>query len=338
MTNRIDRLWYERKRPLALLRPLAALFAALVRWRRNAFLLGRRSVTRMPMPVLVVGNITVGGTGKSPFTAWLVRHLQDQGWRPVILSRGYGGSADHHPFLVTGECDPAESGDEPVMLAQQTGAYVVVDPRRSRGAQYAYHQALGDILVCDDGLQHYPLGRDLEFCIFDGSRGIGNGALLPAGPLREPAQRATEADFLLLNGPASHSSLQRPPLSHCHWHQLTLTPLRLRELHTGEIQCLNWLEGRIINAVAGIGNPGRYFDMLCELGAKVIPHRFPDHHHFRASDLRVNHGPLVMTAKDAVKCQSIAPENTWILDVVAEPDAALREALDKRLDAWEELR
>ncbi len=334
MTNRIDRLWYERQRPHALLRPLARLFSAIVRRRRRAFLDGRRAVTRVAVPVLVVGNVTVGGTGKSPFTAWLVRYLQDKGWRPVVLSRGYGGDASHYPFLVTGECDPRESGDEPVMLAQQTGAYVVVDPNRARGAGYAIEQALGDILICDDGLQHYALARDLEFCVFDGSRGTGNGALLPAGPLREPAERALETDFVLINGEPEHQSFSRPPLTECAMHRVQLAPVRLRHLHSGEIHALDWLDGRVVNAVAGIGNPARFFDTLTDLGAKVIPHAFPDHHSFQPTDLEHRHGPLVMTAKDAVKCQSIAPDDSWVLDVVAQPGEALQKALDRKLAVW----
>ncbi len=332
MASRIERYWYSGKRPLRWLAPVAALFGWIVARRRAAYASGRRRSRHPGMPVLVVGNITVGGTGKSPFTAWLVRHLQKRGWRPVILSRGYGGSAEHYPFLVTGDSDPGQCGDEPVMLAQQTGAYVVVDPSRPRGADYARAHDMGDVLVCDDGLQHYALQRDLEFCIFDGARGIGNGALLPVGPLREPVSRCLDIDFCITTGPATGPGFDVSPLASRALYPVTLQPIRLRHLLSGESVSMEWLEGRIINAIAGIGNPARFFDSLYELGAKVIPHAYPDHHRFHSGELALPHGPLVMTAKDAVKCQSITPDDTWVLDVVAEPGPEFVEALNKGLE------
>ncbi len=332
MASRIERYWYSEKRPLRWLSPLAALFGWLVNRRRAAYASGRRRACHPGVPVLVVGNITVGGTGKSPFTAWLVRHLQQRGLRPVVLSRGYGASADHYPFLVTGDADPEDCGDEPVMLSQQTGAYVVVDPKRSRGAAYALEHSMGDVLICDDGLQHYALQRDLEFCIFDGARGIGNGALLPVGPLREPVSRAASVDFCMSTGAATGPGFNRPPLSQQPLYPVSLKPLRLRHFLSGESVPMEWLDGRIINAIAGIGNPGRFFDTLHGLGAKVIPHAYPDHHRFRAEELALPHGPLVMTAKDAVKCQGMTPDDTWVLDVVAEPGPEFVQALNERLE------
>ena len=331
MSQRISRLWYTPNKPLWWLAPLARLYGRLADARRKAYQDGRRCARHPGVPVLVVGNLTAGGSGKSPFTAWLAGYLRRHGWRPVILSRGYGGHPDHYPFMVVSSSDPRDCGDEPVMLAQQSGLCVMVDPRRSRAAEYAVSQHLGDILVCDDGLQHYALARDLEFCIFDGARGPGNGELMPVGPLRERPERALEVDFCLSTGPPTHPAFGQPPLNRRQWHAIELVPNGLRRLINGETRPLEWLNGQVINAVAGIANPCRFFDTLNDLGARVIPHAFSDHHRFRASDLRLTHGPVVMTAKDGVKCGSIATEDTWVLDVIAQPGQGFETLLEQRL-------
>ena len=185
MTSLVDRLWYGKGRPLLLLTPLSWLYQAVAEARRRKAV--EAHTQKLSVPVVVVGNITAGGTGKSPLTAWLVDVIQAAGWRPVVLSRGYGGNSSDYPLLVTEDTLPSLAGDEPVMLAQATGVPVVVDPDRRRGAAYALNHALGDVLISDDGLQHYRLPRDIELSVFDGSRGVGNGALIPVGPLREPS-------------------------------------------------------------------------------------------------------------------------------------------------------
>ncbi|SFM52153.1 tetraacyldisaccharide 4'-kinase [Marinobacter zhejiangensis] len=324
MTLSVDRLWYGAGRPLWFLWPLAWLFRRVARARRD------RAVSQPPnpkltLPVVVVGNITAGGTGKSPLTAWLVETLREAGWSPVILTRGYGGSSDHYPLLVSPDSDPAEAGDEPVMLAQQCGCPVVVDPKRYRGGQWAIREQLGNILVCDDGLQHYALPRDLELAVFDGQRGIGNGAPIPVGPLREPVDRLESVDFVITNG-------QLPlPLEHRAQFCMALKPALIRNLCSGESQPLEWLQGRKVRAVAGIGNPQRFFDTLAELGALVRSRALPDHHRFRGEDLETAQDEvLLMTAKDAVKCKAIAPANTWVLEVRAElPEAFRKDLLDR---------
>ncbi|MDC0662009.1 tetraacyldisaccharide 4'-kinase [Marinobacter sp. SS21] len=322
MTAPVDRLWYGSGRPLWPLWPLAWLF----RWisaRRRQKLLTVAAPSELPVPVVVVGNITAGGTGKSPLTAWLVTALRARGWRPVILSRGYGGQADSHPLLVNDAISAEQAGDEPVMLWQQTGCPVVVDPKRYRGGHWALQQRLGDILVCDDGLQHYALPRDIELAVFDGARGLGNGAPIPVGPLREPASRLNSVDYVITNG------AEPLALNHPHQYCMTLTPGRLRHLHSSDQHPPGWLQGRKVRAVAGIGNPQRFFDTLMELGAKVRPLGLPDHHRFKPSDLTLEPDEvLVVTAKDAVKCASLAPQATWVLDVTAElPDAFLTSLL-----------
>lgn len=319
MTTLVDRLWYGGKRPLWPLYPLAWLYRAIAESRRRRAWQARDE--SIPAPVVVVGNITAGGTGKSPLTAALTGLLQEHGWQPVILSRGYGGKSDHYPLLVTRDIRPDVAGDEPVMLAAQSGCPVVVDPDRKRGALWALDQKLGNILVCDDGLQHYRLPRDIELAVFDAARGIGNGALIPVGPLREPLERLTSVDFVITNG--GHLD----EIDHDHQFTMTLAPTELRNLVTGEVLSPDRLQDQLVRAIAGIGNPERFFDTLRELGAQVRPRALADHHRFTPEDLQAEEGEwLVMTAKDAVKCREFAPDNTWVLAVKAGLPGSFREA------------
>ncbi len=327
MTDWVDRLWYGSRRPLWVLWPLAWLYRAMARRRRLNAIASRREQPPLPAPVIVVGNITAGGTGKSPLTAWLVEWLAQQGWRPVIITRGYGGKAGQYPLLASASSDPAEAGDEPVMLARQAACPVVVDPQRARGARWALAQGLGNILVCDDGLQHYALARDLEIAVFDGRRGLGNGAPIPVGPLREGPERLAEVDFVVCNGQAL-ANLEHPEV-----HVMQLTPSRLRHLRSGETRPVDWLAGKSVRAVAGIGNPARFFDTLSGLGARVRALALPDHHRFRRADLAIEAGELlVMTAKDAVKCGELAHDHCWVLEVTASLPESFRQALMQRLN------
>lgn len=319
MTALVDRLWYGARRPLWPLYPLAWLYRAIAENRRRRACQDRGE--RIPVPVVVVGNITAGGTGKSPLTATLTGLLREHGWQPVILSRGYGGKADHYPLLVTPETNAAVAGDEPVMLAAESGCPVVIDPDRKRGALWALDQKLGTVLVCDDGLQHYRLPRDIELAVFDATRGIGNGALIPVGPLREPLERLNSVDFVITNG--GHLD----GIDHEHQFTMALEPSELRNLVSGQILSPDSLQGQRVRAVAGIGNPGRFFDTLRALGAHVRPRALPDHHRFKSEDLESYDGEwLVMTAKDAVKCREIAPDNAWVLGVTASLPGRFSEA------------
>jgi tetraacyldisaccharide 4'-kinase len=328
MTGWVDRLWYGADRPLWPLWPLAQLYRRVAAYRRNKAQPGLESLS---VPVIVVGNITAGGTGKSPLTAWLVETLVHEGWRPVVLTRGYRGRADRYPLLVNSSTGVAAAGDEPIMLAHQTGCPVVVDPRRARGAQWAIARDLGNVLVCDDGLQHYALPRDIELAVFDGQRGLGNGALIPVGPLREGPERLEQVDFVIGNGGLVET------IDHSAQYLMELAPTMLRHVgsndqENAETLPLAWLRNRRVRAVAGIGNPERFFDTLRKLGARVRPRALPDHHDFSRADLTVEPGEhLVMTAKDAVKCQGIAHDNCWALEVKAHLPAAFREALLAKL-------
>lgn len=333
MSSLIDRLWYGRGRPLAFLAPLSWLYQYVSERRRRQAWEVRNEA--LPVPVVVIGNITAGGTGKSPLTAWLVNELRQAGWAPVILSRGYGGKSAQYPLLVTAETPASVAGDEPVMLAQQTSLPVVVDPQRRRGAVWALEQKLGNILVCDDGLQHYNLPRDVELAVFDGERGVGNGAIIPVGPLREPVSRLSTVDFVVINGgglapgehPEAFNGIEHPQI-----HAMLLEPSALVNLRTGVSRPLSDLRGQRVRAVAGIGNPQRFFDSLRALGGEVSEAPFPDHHKFSAADLDGEPGQwVVMTAKDAVKCRSFAPDDAWVLQVRARMSPEFSESVISRI-------
>lgn len=318
---RLETYW-DSVNPISLaLLPLSLLFATTVALRRLAYRAGLRPVRQFAVPVLVVGNLTVGGTGKTPLVIWLAKHLRGLGWRPGIVARGYGGRARFWPQQVRSDSDPAMVGDEAVLLATATRCPVCVGPDRPAAVAAMLEHTDVDLVLSDDGMQHYALGRDLEIAVIDGRRRLGNGFLLPAGPLREPASRLRDADLVVANGPAEPGEysmhLQRPSL---------------RELHTDREVELADFAGCRVHAVAGIGNPRRFFELLTGLGMQVEAHPFPDHHAFRAADLAFEDGlPVLMTAKDAVKCRRIAGQDCWVLDISTQPDSAFIRRLEAAL-------
>ncbi|WP_280546737.1 tetraacyldisaccharide 4'-kinase [Halomonas sp. 11-S5] len=329
MAGRLGERWlaaaYRGDAWLHALRPLEALYRLVVRRRAAAFASGRRAVWQAPVPVIVVGNITLGGTGKSPLVAWLARFLAERGWAPGILSRGYGGRSDRYPLLLDADTPVTACGDEPRMLADQTGVPVVVDPDRAQGARRLLAAGC-DILIGDDGLQHLALGRDLELVVVDGRRGFGNGRCLPAGPLREPLTRLDGVDAVVINGEPAFD----PPAGA---HGMALVASAWRRL--GDDRRVPPTPPPFagpVHALAGIGHPARFFATLEALGVEPIPHAFGDHHRFTAADLAfADHRPVVMTAKDAVKCRELAPVDSWVLEVEAQPDAAFIDWLQARL-------
>lgn len=327
----VEKLWYQRTRPPGLLGPLSTLFGWLSRRRRNRYLQPAHHY-RSPLPVIVIGNLTVGGTGKSPLVAWLVERLQAHGYQPVILTRGYGGESSRYPLVVATDTPAELCGDEPLMLARQCQVPVIVDPDRARAAAWASAEGLGNILVCDDGLQHYRLSRNLELVVFDGERGAGNGALLPAGPLREPLERLSTVTAVISNGPPRHETFARIRSHAPALLTMTLKPQKLRCLTTGERVAVDSFRGQRVHGVAGIGNPERFFQSLEAIGCLVERHGFPDHHSFQAADFPQDEIAVVMTAKDSVKCESFARDNWWVLEVAAVPQPELEEIVLKALD------
>jgi tetraacyldisaccharide 4'-kinase len=307
-------------------RVLAALYGAAVSLRRKMFGKGRLRSHKLPAPVIVIGNVSVGGTGKTPLTIAVVQRLRDAGWKPGVASRGYGRSDESRPAWVSADTPPAQGGDEPVLIARRAGVPVRVDRDRSAAARELIAAGC-DVIVCDDGLQHYRLRRDVEIEVIDGRRRYGNGRLLPAGPLREPPERGAECDFRVVNG--GDASFGEWPM---HLRADCAVPMR-----GGRSRPLTSFGGHRVHAVAGIGNPQRFFEMLRSLAIGVVPHAFADHHRYVAADFEFGSElPVLMTEKDAVKCAAFANEWHYSVPVTAElPEAfwvGLLEKLPRRLE------
>jgi tetraacyldisaccharide 4'-kinase len=315
-------IWYGRH-PLAVaLAPLSWLYCLVVWLRRLGYGAGWLAHRRLPVPVVVVGNLTVGGTGKTPAVLKLAELLRARGWRPGIITRGYGGRGSIWPQVVCPDADPSRLGDEPVLLARRSGCPVVAGPDRVAAGLLALRQGV-DILLADDGLQHYRLARDIEIALVDGERGLGNGRCLPAGPLREPRSRLARVDFVLINGGNSGKG-----------HRMGLIPGAAVNLGEPEVtRPITDFLGERVFAVAAIGNPGRFFGMLRALGLEVQGRGYPDHHPFSAADLADwPAGPVLMTEKDAVKCARFSRPDLWYLPVEAELDPAFVTAFFQKLE------
>jgi tetraacyldisaccharide 4'-kinase len=327
MEQWLTALWYRESAGFSLLAPLGWLYAGVMALRRAAYTARVLRTYRAGKPVIVVGNLTVGGTGKTPLVAWLAQQLSLEGLRVGIVSRGYGRSGDS-PARVHAESSWREVGDEPMLLASLTGCEVVVARDRFAGAQKLV--ALGvDVVIADDGLQHLSLARDCEIVVVDGARGFGNRRLLPAGPLREPASRVYEADIVVVNGTPEHASLRS-----CRADGLQMS-LSGGEAHRVDglaaPEPLEHFRGRRVHAVAGIGNPQRFFRDLRARGIELIEHPFADHHPFTRAELTFGDDlPVLMTQKDAVRCREIADARLWYVPVVAQfTESQGRELLDK---------
>ncbi|EST17038.1 tetraacyldisaccharide 4'-kinase [Pseudomonas putida S610] len=324
LADRLLAAWYTGHPALALLRPLEALYRWVVKRKRRRFLNDQRSSYRAPVPVIVVGNITVGGTGKTPMILWLVEHCRHRRLRVGVVSRGYGAKPPQLPWRVTADQAAEQAGDEPLLIVQRTGVPLMIDPDRARAVQALLASESLDLILCDDGMQHYRLARDLELVLIDAARGLGNRRCLPAGPLREPVERLKEADAVLLNGAEQDTA---------EGFGFRLQPSALVNLRTGERRALDHFPaGQRLHAVAGIGNPQRFFNTLQGLGWQPLPHPFADHAQFSAQNLAFTPPlPLVMTEKDAVKCRPFAAEDWWYLAVEAQPAPAFGTWFDHQL-------
>ncbi len=316
----IPRFWLQGGWQAWLLLPLAALFCLLTLLRRQYYRLVPPNP--LPVPVIVVGNLTVGGSGKTPVVAALAQHLRARGWQVGIISRGYGGRAPHYPLAVTPTTDPVQAGDEPVLLAQLTACPVVVAPDRHQAACHLLARTTCTVLLSDDGLQHYRLPRDLELVILPETR-CGNGYCLPAGPLRESARRLHRVDWVLTRGvpqPNEWPVHLEPGLV---WN--LADPARQHPLS-------HW-QGQTVQALAGIAYPERFFTLLRAAGLVVLARPFPDHHVYTAADCPATRWPLFMTAKDAVKCARFGLRNAWVVPVTAVLAAAFWQQLEQRLES-----
>jgi tetraacyldisaccharide 4'-kinase len=317
--------WASRGAVAWLLWPASLLYGAVVFFRRLLYKLHVFKSHKAGLPVIVVGNLTVGGSGKTPLVLRIAELLREHEWKPGIISRGYGvtaaakGAAPREASIAS---DPAEVGDEPILLARRSGCPVWVAPERNAACRALREQHPEcDVILTDDGLQHYALARDIEICVVD-ARGFGNGFLIPAGPLREPRSRLRSVDAVVAHGASGllgyEMKLQGENL------------VRMNDAH--DVRPAKSFAGQKVHAVAGIGDPKRFFLHLARFGMKPVPHPFPDHHRFRAEELDFGDGaPLVMTEKDAVKCKRFAQAHHWVFPVSASLDPAFERWLLEKL-------
>lgn len=333
----IEKVWFHNHRAkywlVPILLPLTGLFYLLSSARRLAFSVGLFKSYKVDIPVIVVGNIGIGGNGKTPVVVHLVELSKGLGLKPGVISRGYGGTAENYPYLLDETSTTSKAGDEPILIYQRCHVPVVVGSDRVASAKMLIEQGC-NLVISDDGLQHYRLKRDLELVIIDGNRLFGNGLLLPAGPLREGVWRLKQADLVIFNGKRASKSKALNDDSLL----MTLAANELIHIKTGEKRSLaGFLElEETVNAIAGIGDPQRFFNTLKQLGFTIKKqHGFIDHKDFTESDFKLFNQdiPLLMTEKDAVKCQAFAQENWWYLPVSAQFSEKDEQAILKCLKA-----
>ncbi len=310
--------------PAMLLLPLSWIFKVLVTFRR--FLYRHKIIQsfHFPVPVIIVGNITVGGTGKTPLVIWLAHFLKTKGFNPGIVTRGVGGKKQVLPYRVTSETEPAIVGDEAVLLKERSGCPVVVGIDRVAAVRDLLVHTDCNVVITDDGLQHYRLSRDIEIAVMDAERQLGNRCFLPAGPLRESPSRLKEVDFVVQHGAAQQGVLTMQLAGD---HLISLADTSIKTL-------LHDFAHKKVHAVAGIGHPNRFFAVLRAQGFEVIEHVFPDHYLYRSEDFKFDDAlPIVMTEKDAVKCKSFTDQRFWYLPVDAKLDKVFEVALMAKLSA-----
>jgi len=300
-------IWYKDHFIGAALLPSGFLFSDFVKFRRWLYKIGVKKSEALPVPVIIVGNITVGGTGKTPLCIYLANLLQNEGYRVGIISRGYGG--DVVTKMVSSNSKAAEVGDEALLMVQRTNCPIAVGAKRVETGNFLLKHSPCDVILADDGLQHYALKRDIEIAVIDGERRFGNSICLPAGPLREPIERLNTVDFVIVNGESTENTA---------WHEweMRLIGEVAVNLLTGEKKPLADFKNTECRAIAGIGNPERFFKQLEKAGlSNRTDYSFPDHHFFTADEIIFKTQPVFMTEKDAVKCKSFATENHWFVPV-----------------------
>jgi tetraacyldisaccharide 4'-kinase len=315
LARKFTDIWYKDLVIGTWLMPLGFFFSDIARFRKFLYRIGVFKTQKLAVPVIVVGNITVGGTGKTPLVIALAKLLTEKGYKVGIISRGYGGDAV--PRLVSPVSDPKQVGDEAVLMAQKTACPVAVAPLRIEAGLLLLANAQCDLILSDDGLQHYALHRDVEIAVVDGERRFGNGYCLPAGPLREPIHRLQTVDFIVVNGTKTEANE----------YEMHLTGVTAINLSTGEEKPLAvFKDENNLHAVAGIGHPARFFALLSKAGLQFEEHEFPDHYDFVSTDIALNN-TVLMTEKDAVKCRAFASLQHWFVPVTAILDAQFTEKL-----------
>ncbi len=324
--KRLDSYWNSLNAVSIALRPVSWVFRLLAWIRRYAYQIGLFQQHKLPVPVIVVGNISVGGTGKTPLVIWLAAYLKTLGYKPGIVARGYGAQVGDTPRQVTVQSCIEEVGDEPLLIARRTGCPMFVAPNRVAAADALLKNSDCNVIISDDGMQHYALGRDIEIAVVDGKRRFGNGLCLPAGPLREPPSRLASVDLVIVNGMA------RPDEN-----SMQIIAGKAVNLGNPGYTCdLDKFSGEQVHAVAGIGNPQRFFQLLKDHGLQLIERAFPDHHRFTKKDITPDDKlPVFMTEKDAVKCRHFAQPRHWYLSIDVNVDDAFSNRLAELLRGLE---
>ena len=340
-SERLQSAWYDNSGWPYLLLPLSLIFfllSSLRKWIYQSLLQPKPNA----VPVVVVGNINVGGTGKTPLIITIANYFTRMGLQVGIISRGYGSQAAQFPLLVTGATDVTNSGDEALLIAKSTRCPVVICPKRSDALAYLLQQATCDLVLSDDGLQHYALAREYEIAVIDGARGLGNGLLLPAGPLRETSGRLETVDSVVVNGEVNSrlNTAAKLPRNYIAMQLKTAAWRRVMDDSEAELAELSGIEQ--VHGVAAIGNPQRFYQTLKTMNVGVIAHSFPDHHPYQLSDIQFDDDlPVVMTAKDAVKCKSVIQQSYlsqqvqrryWYLPVTAQVPEQLFNAIVAQLN------
>jgi tetraacyldisaccharide 4'-kinase len=314
----LNGIWYGNSPLRYALWPVSAVYRALARLRREAYQRGWRAAVEVPVPIIVVGNVSVGGTGKTPFVIWLADQLKQRGRKVGIVTRGYRGKGKEWPAAVRPDSDPEEVGDEPVLLARRTRCPVVAGPDRVACVESLLENERVDVVLSDDGLQHYRLARTFEIAVVDGARGMGNGLCIPAGPLREPPSRLQEVDAIVVNGAGwGHAGVFRA----------AAVVTKVYRLKDRAERTLESFRGKPVHAVAGIGNPQRFFDLLLDADLDVEGHPLEDHAEITLDELTFDEpGDVLITEKDAVKCEHLKADGVWcvVVDFKFDADAAAR--------------
>jgi subfamily B ATP-binding cassette protein MsbA len=314
--------WYNKSFWLYILAPFTFLFSSLVKARRNSYVKNPKKVWSSPKPIIVVGNISMGGTGKTPLVKFIANELTKRGFKPGLVSRGYGGKYSG-TLEVTTETTYKQTGDEAQILAKLNVPFFI-DKNRSRAARKLQEKHDVDVIISDDGLQHYAMGRDIEIAVIDGARRLGNGLAFPAGPLREPKSRLTEVDFIVNNGgPTEGDEIL-----------MTLSPAKFIHLNSGKAYSVDkWPMHNQVHAIAGVGNPNRFFDLLLRLGFEFDKNPFPDHHKYNKRDLYyLDHLPILMTEKDAAKCKHFKNSKIWYLSIESKIESQFIDRLEEKLN------
>tara|TARA_R110002072_G_scaffold155883_3_gene306313 strand:- start:4425 stop:5429 length:1005 start_codon:yes stop_codon:yes gene_type:complete len=316
----IEHIWYS-KHPLGIvLLPISWIYSLIIMLRRLCYQSGLIAVNQIDVPVIIVGNISVGGTGKTPLVIWLADYFKKKGFNPGIISRGYGGKLSGKSQQVRADSNPELVGDEPVLIAKRTNCPVAIAVQRRRAAEELIEYCDCDLILCDDGMQHYSLGRDIEIAVIDGQRRFGNGHCLPAGPLREPINRLSSVDLVVSKYIAGRHEYK---MEYSYGDLVSL-------IEPEQTIPISSLSGQSVHAISGIGNPDRYYSYLRNNKLHIINHEFPDHYPFTKNDVNFDDGlPVVMTEKDAVKCEAFATKNHWYLPI----SATLPDSFTYRLEA-----